>query len=473
MKSFLGLSVFFLVLITSLQAQPPTGYYNSAVGLSCADLKTALRGIISSGTPQSYNNLWSQYQLTDIKPREVGTGSANVIWDVYSDIPGPSNDPYNFTPGTGPGGQQDQGSGGGSEGQYYNREHSVPLSWFGGNTGSNGPATDYLHIMPTDKAMNGKRANWPYGEVGSASFTSMNGSKLGTSALAGITGTVFEPIDSFKGDVARAFLYFVTRYENNMASFGTNSDALQAFEPNTYPSVDIPFLEMMISWHNLDPVSIKEQIRNNGAYSLQGNRNPYIDHPEYVGFVWNNTCPGLSALPVNLVSFGGKIQGDVVKLGWTVKNEMNFDRYEIERSFNGERYSTIGVVKAINAGQYSYNDNADKNRGRQVYYRLKKVDKDGKFTYSAVLILHIPFNTKFNVYPNPATTYIQLQLNKSVTHKATIEIADVTGKIVISKVYDMDGSVITIAINKLTVGTYLVNMLYNDEQYIQKFVVVK
>ena len=152
---------------------------------------------------------------------------------------------------------------------------------------------------------------------------------------------------------------------------------------------------------------------------------------------------------------------------------MNFDRYEIERSFNGERYSTIGVVKAINAGEYSYNDNADKNRGRQVYYRLKKVDKDGKFTYSAVLILHIPFNTKFNVYPNPATTYIQLQLNKNVTSKATIEIADVTGKIVISKVYDMDGSVITIAINKLTVGTYLVKMLYNDEQYIQKFVVVK
>ena len=127
----------------------------------------------------------------------------------------------------------------------------------------------------------------------------------------------------------------------------------------------------------------------------------------------------------------------------------------------------------MNAGQYSYNDNADKNRGRQVYYRLKKVDRDGKFTYSAVLILHIPFNTKFNVYPNPATTYIQLQLNKNVTHKATIEIADVTGKIVISKVYDMDGSVITIAINKLTVGTYFVKMLYNDEQYIQKFVVVK
>ncbi len=473
MKFTITIFSILFFFIANIKAQPPAGYYNNANGLGCSDLKTVLRTIISSGNPQSYNNLWNQYQLTDVKPREVGSGSANVIWDVYSDIPGPANDPYNFTPGTGSGGQQDQGSGGGSEGQYYNREHSVPLSWFSGSTSSSGPATDYLHIMPTDKAMNGKRANWPYGEVASASYTGMNGSKLGSSALAGITGTVFEPIDSFKGDVARAFLYFVTRYENNMASYGSNADASQSFAPNTYPSVTIPFLQMMISWHNLDPVSRKEEIRNNGAYSFQGNRNPYIDHPEYVGFVWNNTCPGLSALPIDIVAFLGKIKGDVVNLSWTVKNEISFDRFEVERSFNGKNYLQIGTVKAMNTGQYSFNDNADANRGRQVYYRLKKIDKDGKFSYSEVLILHIPLNTKFSVYPNPATTYFKLQLNKNVTENVYVEITDLAGKVVLTRNYEVDGSVISIFTNQMATGSYIVKLKMNDEQYLQKLIIIK
>ena len=473
MKYFFTFFSAFFFFAINIPAQPPAGYYNSAAGLGCADLKTTLKTIISSGNPQSYNSIWSQYQLTDIKPREVGTGSANVIWDIYSDIPGPANDPYNFTPGTGSGGQQDQGSGGGSEGQYYNREHSVPLSWFNGSTGSSGPATDYLHIFAADKAMNGKRSNWPYGEVSSASYTGMNGSKLGSSAIAGITGTVFEPIDSFKGDVARAFLYFVTRYENNMSSYASNADASQSFAGNTFPSVTIPFLQMMIKWHNLDPVSIKEEIRNNGAYSFQGNRNPYIDHPEYVGLVWNNTCPGLSALPVDIVSFIGKIKGDVVNLHWTIKNELSLDRYEIERSFNGKNYIQIGIVKATQAEQYLYNDNAEINRGRQVYYRLKKVDKDGKFTYSEVLVLHIPLNTKFSVYPNPATTFFNLQLNKYVNGKVTIEVTDLTGKIVLTRNYELDGSIISISTNQLANGTYLVKLKMNDEQYLQKLFISK
>lgn len=473
MKSIFTFIFGYFFLLISLQAQPPSGYYNSASGLSCADLKTALKTIISTGNPQSYNDLWSQYLITDIKPREVGSGSANVIWDIYSDIPGPANDPYNFTPGTGPGGQQDQGSGGGSEGQYYNREHSVPLSWFNGSTGSSGPATDYLHIFPADKAMNGKRANYPYGEVSSPSYTGMNGSKLGSSATAGITGTVFEPIDSFKGDVARAFLYFVTRYQNNMSSYASNADASQSFAGNTFPSVTIPFLQMMIRWHNLDPVSRKEEIRNNGAYSFQGNRNPYIDHPEYVGMVWNSSCPGLAILPVDIVSFTGKIKGDVVNLNWSIKNEINLDRYEVERSFNGKYYSLIGNVKANSAEQYYFNDNAETNRGRQVYYRLKKVNKDGKFTYSEILVLHIPLNTKFSVYPNPANTFFSLQLNKNVNGKVLVEVVDLTGKSVFNRSYEVNGSTLSISTNNIANGTYLVKLKMNDEQYFQKLIISK
>ena len=167
----------------------PAGYYMSATGKGCADMKTTLKTIITTGhTPKTYNELWAQYQVSDIKPREVGPGTSQVtIWDVYSDNPtGP--DPYNFTPGTGTGGQQDNGTGGEVEGDKYNREHSVPLNWFGGSTGVPGAATDYMHIFPTDKLVNNRRSSYIFGEVSTPSFTSLNGSKLGSSSLAGFTG---------------------------------------------------------------------------------------------------------------------------------------------------------------------------------------------------------------------------------------------------------------------------------------------
>jgi hypothetical protein len=192
MKRLLGLLVLVLPLFAF--AQPPAGYYNSATGLNCAALKTALKNIIHNGfSGQTYNSLWTEYQSHDVKPREVGSGSATVIWDIYSDNPG-GTDPYNFTPVTHQCGNYN------SEADCYNREHSVPQSWFGASASSSsiGPESDYHHIFPTDGYVNGKRANYVYGEVATASWTSLNGSKLGTSSFAGISGTVFEPIMNIK-----------------------------------------------------------------------------------------------------------------------------------------------------------------------------------------------------------------------------------------------------------------------------------
>jgi endonuclease I len=464
----------FILLSSSLTAiaQPPANYYSGTAGTSCGTLKTILKNVITTGnTPKTYTDLWTQYMISDVKPREVGTGSATVIWDVYSDIPGPANDPYNFTPGTGTGGQQDQGSGGTSEGQFYNREHTVPLSWFSGNTSNSGPATDYLHILPTDKRVNGVRANWPYGNVATATFTSLNGSKLGTTVANGMTGTVFEPIDSFKGDVARAFLYFVTRYEDNMSTWASNAEAAQAFEPNTYPSVDIPFLRVMLQWNDLDPVSQKEIIRNNAAYTYQGNRNPYIDSPQYVNRVWNSGCPGMAALPVDIVSFTGRQSGDNVLLEWVVENEVNFDRFEIERSVNGSAYTKVGEVRANNSHTYNSSDNIALNKGQRLYYRLKKIDKDGKYKYSYVFSLHIPLNNSFTVYPNPASTYIQLQMSNIVNGEVNVEITDVTGKVVRKFAKQLNGSTITLSTSGISNGTYLVNLRANGEQYTRKVIV--
>src|SRR5690606_31390458 len=102
-----------------------------------------------------------------------------------------------------------------------------------------------------------------------------NGSKLGQISITGYSGYAFEPIDEFKGDIARILFYFATRYETQVDSWGFtmfNGTEGQVFKP--------AFLQILKEWHDLDPVSDFEIARNNAAYIYQGNRNPYIDHPE-------------------------------------------------------------------------------------------------------------------------------------------------------------------------------------------------
>jgi endonuclease I len=328
----------------------PTGYYNATTGLSCSSLKTTLKNIITNGNNlNDYGSLYSQYAETDVKPREVGSGSAMVIWDIYSDNP-TGTDPYNYNPAT-----QQCGNYSG-ENSCFNREHTFPQSWFTTGT-ANGPGTDYIQVLPTDGFVNGKRSNYPYGEVGTTSYTSLNGSKLGSSSVAGVSGTVFEPINTYKGDVARIYLYMVTRYQDNISSWANlSSNGAPTLSANTFPSVNINYLKLMLKWHNQDPVSQKEIDRNNGAYSFQGNRNPFVDRPELVDAVWNNTCPGLSALPVDILFFTGKLNGDKIELQWQVGAEVNVENYEVERSFDGTYFNSIQNINATKKNTYGITD---------------------------------------------------------------------------------------------------------------------
>jgi hypothetical protein len=192
-----------------------------------------------------------------------------------------------------------------------------------------------------------------------------------------------------------------------------------------------------------------------------------------VAQVWNATCSGLSALPVGIIYFAGKLDGNKIALNWEVESEINFDKYEVERSANGVFYSHIGSVKATGSKTYSFNDDANTVKGSRVYYRLKKVDKDGSFTYSEVFTLHIPLNVKFSVYPNPAADFIQLQVNTNTTTTAQITVSDLMGKAVINSTYSITNGLVKIATNHLSNGTYLVKMLLDGEQYLQKVVIAK
>lgn len=456
-----GTSVY--TFTTTAGGGEPVGYYNAAAGLSCSALKSALSTIITTGmTPKTYGDLWTQYLLSDIKPREVGTGSANVIWDVYSDNPAGA-DPYNFTPGpVASGGQQDNGGAAATEGILYNREHSVPQSWFGASaaSGSTGPESDYFHIFPTDKIVNATRSNYIYGEVNAPSFTSQNGGKLGPNTISGLTGaTVFEPIDAFKGDLARAFLYFVTRYQASMPAWETlSTEGNLAFDGTTWPSVELPYLQMMINWHNLDPVSQKEIDRNNAGYTFQGNRNPFIDHPEYVNQVWVSGC-GL-ILPVQLMNFTGMYTLNNVQLGWQIEAASDFDHFEVERSTDGgNSFRRAGSVEwVLNNGHYSFRDETADLSG-DVFYRLKLVDRNNTFTYSKIIRVVVPANDQLaGLYPNPATDQLTLTFKKPLMAPATLRVADIYGRIVKSSVVPAGLQRLVLPVQEMTAGTYIIQV---------------
>jgi endonuclease I len=254
----------------------PANYYSTATGTGYA-LKTQLYNIIKVTIGSGgYDGLYTTYALSDVDNFYENDGT---VMDMYSEKPS-GVDAYNYSPtNTG-----DRCGNYAVEGDCYNREHIIPQSVF--NSAS--PMVSDAHsVTPTDGKVNGWRNNFPHGKVATASVTTTNGSKLG-SALnsgysAGYSGTVFEPIDEFKGDIARMYLYFATRYENLVAGYSFamfNGTSNQVFTPT--------FKNILLTWHNQDPVSAFELARNNGVSARQHNRNPYIDHPEYVSMIWGS-----------------------------------------------------------------------------------------------------------------------------------------------------------------------------------------
>ena len=275
MKRFV-LSLIVVLWAASAFAQELEHYYDAAEGLTGDALKVALHNIIKGHNSINYSDIWDAYWSTDNK----GEG---VVWDMYSDIPG-GDPPYTFEMVVD---QCDQ-DGCGSEGDCYNREHSWPQSWF---KKQETPRTDLHHIFPTDGYVNNRRGNFPFGEVRSASWTSQNGSKLGTCKTPGYSGTVFEPIDEYKGDFARAIMYMSVRYYGEDGSWGSSD--------MTNKSEILPWaINMLMRWNEQDPVSQKEIDRNNAICNdYQYNRNPFVDHPEYARMIWD---PSWNAVNDNL-----------------------------------------------------------------------------------------------------------------------------------------------------------------------------
>ncbi len=224
-------------------------YYAPAIGKTGTALRTSLHDIIDDNTRLSYDAVWTALKDTDQDP----ANTANVI-ELYT------------------GRSIAKSSNGGGAGQW-NREHVFAQSR-GGFTTSAGPGTDLHHLRAEDVSVNGTRGNKDFDNGGSA--------------VSGCTdcwtdADSFEPRDAVKGDVARMLFYMAVRYEGG--------DGFNDLELSTVSGSSVPRLgdlDILLQWNSADPVDAFELRRNDRIHAQwQGNRNPFIDHPEWAAAIWN------------------------------------------------------------------------------------------------------------------------------------------------------------------------------------------
>ncbi|TQL68145.1 endonuclease I [Nocardioides albertanoniae] len=233
----------------STSSEIPSGYYDPADGLSGEELKTALNGIIDDHTTLSYDQVWDALKDVDEDPANPD----NVI-TVYSQL---------SLPKSSNGGDPDQ----------WNREHTWAKSH--GDFGTSaGPGTDIHHLMPEDVSVNSTRGNLDFDET-TGSVDQCTG--------CGVDDDSFAPPAETRGDIARAMFYMAVRYE------GTDSyvDLELNDQVDNGSAPYIGKLSVLKAWSEADPPSEFEINRNDKIYAdWQGNRNPFVDHPEWVEEIW-------------------------------------------------------------------------------------------------------------------------------------------------------------------------------------------
>ncbi len=309
MKHFLLILSIFTAVTLSAFNRPVTpvdslpAYYESIDGASGKDLMDAIQLVAKIGYRTDdfrYDSIWLAFQHTDMR-------LDGYIWEIYSDCDFVyEKDRTSNTSQTG-------------ECKGYNREHAMCQSWFGtaslagkemSSSKKNSPGSDIFHIYPTAYGMNSRRGNRPYGEVLTAANVSGNGTKYGTPKSISVSNTiagafveastsmstnVLEPIDEYKGDIARSYFGTMVKWagewafnkaEEGRVIFDATIDADTHYGPENNYGLTPYGVAMLIKWHRQDPVSQKEIDRNNGIQLTQGNRNPFIDYPYLAEYIW-------------------------------------------------------------------------------------------------------------------------------------------------------------------------------------------
>ena len=245
-----------LILLVPLlgQGAPPSGYYDSAEGKTGAELRGALHDIIDDHDTVSYSNSDEALMVLNEDPANTN----NVIL-IYSRMSLPKTD---F----------------GVYAAEWNREHLWPNSY---GIDSIQPGYSDLHnLRPANVSINSTRSNKIYDNSDPSDDKYKNPAHT-NAPLTSSDSDSWEPPDEVKGDIARSLFYMDVRYEGTSGEYDlVLTDNTAAIDTSTNY---MGRLTTLIKWHQLDPVDSTEQVRNDLVYSLyQSNRNPFVDHPEWV-----------------------------------------------------------------------------------------------------------------------------------------------------------------------------------------------
>ncbi len=256
-------------------------YWSSVDGKSGGELWSAVSAATNKGFKSiGYNGLYSAYLKTDVYPSD-SVGKAGKIWDMYGEC---------------------VFSSGNTCGNYsgvcdcYNREHSIPQSWWGGGTG--GIGNDIFHVLPTDGKINGVRSNYEYGEVnggtnwrgnyyGAAGSWATDKKTIASTAGESVkgSGNVFEPKDQYKGDWARGIMGTIVKWQQSNLTTGNNFFS-GSYTASSYYGLTKKAVVLLMKWHREDPVGQKGSDRNNGIQATEGKRNPCIGYPYLAEYIW-------------------------------------------------------------------------------------------------------------------------------------------------------------------------------------------
>lgn len=253
------ISIVFLINAFYASSQIPANYYYKTIGLSGEDLKLELNNIINGHISYPYTSdstdVWDILKESDRDPNN----ETNVIL-VYTGVSVNVNQEWN-------------------RGKGWNREHVWSVS-HGGFDSSDVPGRDVHHIKPCDPSANSAKSNKWFDYSCDKYF---NDNEF-TGCCMDNEEWIWEPRDEVKGDIARIVFYMGTRYEGEN---GEPDLEIVDYIPEKLTNETVyARLSILIEWHNNDPVDDYERNRNEVIYMYQGNRNPFIDHPEFVELIW-------------------------------------------------------------------------------------------------------------------------------------------------------------------------------------------
>lgn len=282
-KKLLRLSLAFLVSVMPalpMLAQIPEGYYSSLKGKKGAELKTAIHDIIKKANMLEY-----------------GSGNRYTWWGFWSTD---RNENGYFIDRYSSEKEWVKSTSQGAAGAGMNIEHSFPKSWWGGAKSQ--AYKDLYNLMPCERKINSTKSNYPMGIV--VSGDKGNGwTKVGK----GTDGKWYwEPADPWKGDFARGYMYMATAYQDYTWK---GTQALQILQQGAYPTLQKWAYTLYIQWAKADKPNALEIKRNNDVAKIQGNRNPYVDFPNLMEYVWGDST-NIAFNPETTVKSSSYVNGD-------------------------------------------------------------------------------------------------------------------------------------------------------------------